>query len=464
MASSKLPGGGIRDVPRAATSTEVSPADRRAHESPRTIRALTIQELVDAEPIQWLVPDMIPLGGLCALYGAPKCGKTFVAIDLALSVATSKPWCGRSTHGVDVLYLAAEGGRGLMPRIQAWCERAAVDLSETQRIRVIPAAIPFLDAAAAFALAACVRERTPGLIIVDTLARSIEGGDENTSKDMGAFVATCDGLREASGATVIVVHHTGREKKSPRGSNALDGAVDTLISVQRAENRVTLRCEAQRDAEPFDAVELRLDPFLVTHPRTAAKSTSLAIVWNGSRLHEPSTIPEPERLILAAIANAQSPEARCMSALESTTTIPRASIPRHVNKLRERGLVNSPSGQRPRMAELTDAGREFVSRLVPPQPGRRAETRGAPAARLIVSAPLEGPTNETKAPGRQTKSMAKPSRGKKQLQTRSTSPLGSRTAAVPPTGNQGTRRGPRNERAQRARAGTSPERREGGSS
>src|SRR5438034_1345408 len=73
-----------------------------------------------------------------------------------------------------------------------------------------------------------------GLLVgVDTLARCFVGGEENSAKDMGLFVAGLDRLRAATGAAVLVVHHTGRESGRERGSTALSGAVDTLMVIER---------------------------------------------------------------------------------------------------------------------------------------------------------------------------------------------------------------------------------------
>ena len=54
----------------------------------------------------------------------------------------------------------------------------------------------------------------PALIIVDTLARCMVGGDENSAKDMGLFIAHADALRKETGATVLIIHHTGKNGRA----------------------------------------------------------------------------------------------------------------------------------------------------------------------------------------------------------------------------------------------------------
>ena len=54
----------------------------------------------------------------------------------------------------------------------------------------------------------------PVLIVLDTLARLMVGADENIAKDMGLAIAGIDRLRQETRATVLVIHHTRKEKPS----------------------------------------------------------------------------------------------------------------------------------------------------------------------------------------------------------------------------------------------------------
>jgi hypothetical protein len=82
---------------------------------------LTAQELMSMPPLRWLVDHHLPAGGFAVLYGPPGGGKSFVALDLAMSVATGTDWLGveRVDPGV-VVYVAAEGSAGLAKRVGAW--------------------------------------------------------------------------------------------------------------------------------------------------------------------------------------------------------------------------------------------------------------------------------------------------------------------------------------------------------
>jgi hypothetical protein len=78
-------------------------------------------ELMSLPPQQWLIYKVLPDCGLALLFGPPGEGKSFVALDWALCVATGEKWLGK--HAVQqghVLYIAAEGGGGMKKRVAAW--------------------------------------------------------------------------------------------------------------------------------------------------------------------------------------------------------------------------------------------------------------------------------------------------------------------------------------------------------
>lgn len=218
-------------------------------------RMLTISEsiaLVGVNGADPLVDGLLDQGTLAIVYGKPNCGKSFVALDLAGCIATGRPWNGRDTAAGLVVYLAAEGGAGIHKRVQA--------LVTEKRI---PDEAPFMLAPCSVDLFATdvdlrailedvkklVSRHGPlRLVVIDTLAR-VFGGDENSGRDMGQLLRNLDRLREATGATVLVIHHTGKDaSKGSRGHSSLLGAVDTEIEIVDRMIRTT----KQRDHEPLD--------------------------------------------------------------------------------------------------------------------------------------------------------------------------------------------------------------------
>jgi hypothetical protein len=99
----------------------------------------------------------------------------------------------------------------------------------------------------------------PALIVIDTVARNFGPGDENSTKDMTAFVAACDRLREQTGACILLVHHSGHgDKTRARGSIALKGALDWEYGMVAKSGAVHVTCTKAKDAEPPSPKAFRL--------------------------------------------------------------------------------------------------------------------------------------------------------------------------------------------------------------
>ena len=94
------------------------------------------------------------------------------------------------------------------------------------------------------------------LIIIDTLARSFGGGNENAPQDMGEFIKGCDDLMHEFGAVVAIIHHTGKDSSAgARGHSSLFGALDTCITIKKNSNKMLVHCEKQKDAPEFDDMQ-----------------------------------------------------------------------------------------------------------------------------------------------------------------------------------------------------------------
>lgn len=224
-------------------------APPQATRRPR-LRPMTFGELGSLRAPRWLARGMIPAGGLAVVYGRPKAGKTFWALDLSLCVAT-----GRSFHGVSVergraTYVAAEGGPArLRDRVAAWLADRGASPSEIEGSwGLVPAPVDLTSPGQ-------VAELLDGMggpmdfVVLDTLARCMSG-DENSQKDMGAAVRGCDRIRSKTGAAVLLVHHEGKDgSKGARGSTVLRGAIDTGIRGRNEGGRISFSVEDQRDGE-----------------------------------------------------------------------------------------------------------------------------------------------------------------------------------------------------------------------
>jgi AAA domain/DnaB-like helicase N terminal domain len=198
-----------------------------------------------------LVDGLLFTPGVSFIYGPPKVGKSFFALDLALSVATGRRFMGRETHAGCVLYVAAEGVGGLGPRVDAWCEFHRVPGEQLAATSWLTTAVNLSVESDVASLERFARELQPVLIVLDTLARCTVGVEENSARDMGVVVGALDRLRDAIDGHICVVHHAGKNVAAGlRGTTALRGAADTVISLTGDAKATEVKVEDQKDAEP----------------------------------------------------------------------------------------------------------------------------------------------------------------------------------------------------------------------
>ncbi len=220
----------------------------------------TVEDLESLPDPAWLIKGLLPQSALAELYGKFAVGKSFLALDWALSVAAGVPWLGRPVKPGGAVYVSAEGGRGLKKRIAAWqTEHTEADLS---RFRAILVPVIFLEPSFVKFLVESIKDELgdPALVVIDTLARCFGDGDENAAVDMNRFVAGTDWIRaNFPEATVLVIHHSGKKaNQGDRGSNALRAAADTVMKLTGKGKALTLECEKQKDWEHFENIGLTL--------------------------------------------------------------------------------------------------------------------------------------------------------------------------------------------------------------
>jgi hypothetical protein len=202
---------------------------------------------------RWLSPASASVA-----FGPSNVGKSFWALDLGLHVAANRDWHGRRVNGGTVVFAALEGGLGFANRIEA-VRRRNPDLVANADFHLLKAPLNLANPDDANALAEAVTNLNPVLIVIDTLARAMQG-DENSTQDMGKLVRNIDLIRKRVGAHVMLIHHTGKvTANGARGSSALKAAVDTEIELKRVGDTITAQAEKQRDMETGSlfAYELR---------------------------------------------------------------------------------------------------------------------------------------------------------------------------------------------------------------
>jgi hypothetical protein len=238
----------------------------------------------------YMVKGWLDRNCLSMLYGPSNAGKTFVALDIAMHIASGKPWSGLRVNGGPVLYIAAEGGAGIRNRLAA-IKRERPDMASAP-FTLLPVGVDLHGQGDALAICEIMPDVAPALVVVDTLARSMGAGDENTAKDAAMFVRNCDLIREATGAHVMVIHHTGKdEERGARGSSALRAAVDNEIQIAKVGAKVgQIISRKQRDQPTPETIWFDLKTIELGIDEDGEPVTSAVIQFGDA--------PKPERKAL----------------------------------------------------------------------------------------------------------------------------------------------------------------------
>lgn len=201
-------------------------------------------------PLDWLIKGVLPRADLIVIYGSSGAGKSFVALDMAASIAQGVDWRGcRTTKGRTII-IAAEGLAGLGQRLKAYCQYHALNPDELD-IGIIAAAPNLLDKTDLTDLVLSIKAAGEvDLVVIDTFAQVTPGANENTGEDMGRALAHARVIREVTGATIMLVHHSGKDKaKGARGWSGIRAALDAELEVVRDElsDRREIRLTKMKD-------------------------------------------------------------------------------------------------------------------------------------------------------------------------------------------------------------------------
>ncbi|WP_374254149.1 AAA family ATPase [Xanthobacter sp.] len=209
---------------------------------------LTFDGDASASPPPMLVKKLVPLTGIAFLGGQSGAGKTFVAVDLAVALASGSTFFGCPVQErVGVVILAGEGGDTLASRVLAarmargmdwrlpiaWMD--VPDLNDKQSMAATVDALRGADQA--FRDKHGVRL---GLVVIDTMAASFSMKDENDNAEASAIIRSMKGIAKALSVAVMPVHHYGKGVETGlRGASAWQAGADAVLSVQADRDQIT---------------------------------------------------------------------------------------------------------------------------------------------------------------------------------------------------------------------------------
>jgi len=258
-----------------ATNVNATAPGNVHQETDKTYKPFKIEswQSVKDEPIKWLIQDVIPDQSLVALFGPPASFKSFHAMSIAECIASGRPWMGKEINGSGpVLYIAGEGYGGIGARIAAIKQHHKTpDSAQLYVVRSMINLRSSVDDFTNLVLAIDELVQLIGvqlrMIVIDTLARSFGGGNENNSDDMGVYIQSLGKIQNRYKCSLMLLHHAGKDSsKGLRGHSSLLAAADTSMEILRFTESMKgqIIMSKQKDGEDgqrygFEAITVDID-------------------------------------------------------------------------------------------------------------------------------------------------------------------------------------------------------------
>lgn len=330
-------------------------AIERAKTRPKLYESiLTYEDMENLPEPEQLIAGVLPQSSYALLVGRDSTFKTFTALDWALCLATGTPW---KNHAVSmpedrpaVLYIAAEGFRGIFSRMKAWLDhhgKTPQDLKQNgeDTFQVLKRAVNLYQGEEIDDLVNTVGLYNDiGLVVIDTLRRASGGADQNGS-DMGVVIDNISRIKEAmDGGSVLAIAHTDKNDNDTRGSSLVEDDADVVWHSKASEKdagAITLHNRKMKDGPKHAEIKLRtveVGSSLVLEavdPMEAAAEDLSAVE---------KTVLDAVRLVLgsgqtATPARIESMAKELSSAPKDAPPPSRASVYRALKDLKNKGAI-----------------------------------------------------------------------------------------------------------------------------
>ena len=188
----------------------------------------------------FLVKGLLLEGQVGMIAGERNLGKSAIMACIASHVAMGRNIGDMKVNRAAVLYLAAEDPEGILERAYPFMHDAPIGAATFDVLQEVPdftnkaEVNEFINYANDFQ---AYHNSERMLIVVDTLNLSIGDADENSARDMSKVFKHAQNIAKTTGAHVLFIHHVGtNDKGRPRGSSAMTANLDTLLTLEKAED------------------------------------------------------------------------------------------------------------------------------------------------------------------------------------------------------------------------------------
>ncbi len=193
---------------------------------PQPRRYLTEDEIDTLRPPTWLIKGVMPAGEVTLVSGPGDAGKTFIVTDMMKRVAQHYP----------VMYGALEDAPGIRIRKRAW--ELHYQRPKNGNFLMWTQALDLYDAVSVDSFIAEVLPLGLRMITLDTLSRALGGADENSNTDIAVVMNNCERIAHATGAAVVILHHTTKDGQAYRGASALKNNTYGHIEISRDDDLI----------------------------------------------------------------------------------------------------------------------------------------------------------------------------------------------------------------------------------
>jgi hypothetical protein len=304
---------------------------------PKPLPVVRACDLAAGQPQQpWLFHQLWAAGAVGLLGGPPKSFKTWMGLEMAVSLASATPCLGAyppSRRGKTLLFLAEDADHVVRARLESLCRHRGVDLAGLDLFVITVPALRIDLEVEQRRLRATLAALRPDLLLLDPLVR-LHRRDENSAADVSALLAFLRELQREFDTAVVLVHHTRKNGASNQPGQALRGSGDRNLYLQRKGHKLVLTIE-HRAAPCPSPVELRLSTGEAPHLELVGSSTS----------------PEDElaRLVRELLAHSDAPLTR--SQLRDRLQARNERVGEALGRLEQQGVVQrTPAGWRSRQA------------------------------------------------------------------------------------------------------------------
>jgi hypothetical protein len=189
------------------------------------------------EAVEWLIEPFIPKGGMALISGDPGAGKTWLALDAAISVASGRDWLGRyrTAQGPVILIDEETTHAGLSDRLNRLMLGNALDAATLPIYIALRQGLNLSDGEQARSLAAVIDRVRPALVIFDPFAE-IHDASENSADEVARVFRAIREAGRPHHPAFVVIHHNRKNDQTYRGSSHIEATLDARLSIEQVDD------------------------------------------------------------------------------------------------------------------------------------------------------------------------------------------------------------------------------------